>query len=153
MKKLFKKIFSIGLICFILIQLYQPARNIDNGQLLPTHFTKVYHVPENVQNILQNSCYDCHSNHTNYRWYDYIQPARTLVESHIKNAKNDLNFSEWGNYGKRKQQTKLERMIRQIKANEMPLKSYTLIHSSARLNESEKKMLLNWLNSLAFKDN
>lgn len=122
MKKFFKKIFFIGLICFVLIQFYQPARNTDNGQVLPIHFTKVYDVPPKVQNVLQNSCYDCHSNNTNYRWYDYIQPARSFVESHIKNAKEDLNFSEWGNYGRRRQTAKLDRMIKQIKANEMPFK-------------------------------
>ncbi len=147
MKKGLKKIFIISFICFVLIQFYQPAQNTDNGQVSSTYFSIVDSVPLNIQNILQNSCYDCHSNNTNYRWYDYIQPARALVESHIKNAKKDLNFSEWGNYSSRKQQTKLDRIIKQIKQNEMPLKSYTIMHTSAKLSNADKQQLLNWLNA------
>ncbi len=146
-KKIFKKVFFIVLVCLLLVQFYQPARNVDNGQVLVVHFQKVYTVPNNIATILQNSCYDCHSNNTNYRWYDYIQPARTMVEHHISNAKKELNFSEWGNYSSRKQQNKLDRIIKQIKANEMPLPSYTFIHSSAKLSNTDKEQLINWLNN------
>lgn len=152
MKKAFKKIFFIGFVCLLLVQFYQPARNKDNGQVLVVNFKKVYTIPNNIATILQNSCYDCHSNNTNYRWYDYIQPARTIVEHHISNAKKDLNFSEWGNYSSRKQQTKLDRIIKQIKANEMPLASYTLIHKDAVLSAPQKEMIINWINTLQ-KDN
>lgn len=145
-KKIFKKVFFIGFVCWLLFQFYQPARNIDNGQVLVVHFEKIYNTPNNIATILQNSCYDCHSNNTNYRWYDYIQPARTIVESHISNAKKELNFSEWGNYSNRKQQTKLDRIIKQIKTNEMPLSSYTFIHTSAKLSNNDKQQLINWLN-------
>lgn len=96
MKKIGKKIFAVCLICLLLLQLYQPVSNKGNGQVLSTDFARTYSVPKNVETILKNSCYDCHSNHTNYRWYDYIQPARMLVESHIKDAKQNLNFSELG---------------------------------------------------------
>ncbi len=144
--KKIKIVIRFVLIGAILFQFYQPARNINNGQTSTIiHFTKTYDVPQNVQIILQNSCYDCHSNNTNYRWYDYIQPARTLVESHIKNAKNELNFSEWGNYSNRKQQTKLDRIIKQIKTKQMPLKSYILLHQNAILNETDKKTLIDFL--------
>lgn len=146
-KKIFKKVFFIVLVCLLLVQFYQPARNVDNGQVSVVHFQKVYTVPNNIATILQNSCYDCHSNNTNYRWYDYIQPARTMVEHHISNAKKELNFSEWGNYSSRKQQAKLDRMEKQIKANEMPLPSYTFIHTSAKLSKEDKEQLVNWLNN------
>lgn len=148
-KKIFKKVLFIVVICLLLVQFYQPARNVDNGQVLVVHFQKVYTVPNNIATILQNSCYDCHSNNTNYRWYDYIQPARIMVEHHISNAKKDLNFSEWGNYSSRKQQTKLDRIIKQVKANEMPLGSYTLLHKNAILSTSQKNELINWLTKTA----
>jgi hypothetical protein len=147
--KIVIKFVSIGA---ILLQFYQPARNIDNGQTSTIiHFTKIYNAPQSVQSILQNSCYDCHSNNTNYRWYDYIQPARTLVESHIKNAKNELNFSEWGNYSNRKQQTKIDRIIKQIKTKQMPLMSYILLHQNAILNETDKKTLIDFLTTYTIK--
>ena len=146
MKIIIKKILFIGLIIFLLIQLYQPARNISFEQDITGNFTKVYNVPKNIETILRTSCYDCHSNNTNYPWYSYIQPARFFMESHIKKGKENLNFNEFGNYSSRKQKNKLDRMIKEIKSDEMPLSSYTLIHKNAILTSTQKTEVLNWMN-------
>lgn len=148
MRKAFKRILIVGCIIFLAIQFYQPARNTDNGQVLLTHITKIYNVPDSINSILKTSCYDCHSNNSNYLWYDNIQPARMLVENHIKNGKKNLNFSEWGNYSSRKQQSKLERIIKQIKANEMPLSSYTILHKNAILSAKQKEMMIKWIENI-----
>ncbi len=145
MKRRFKKIGIALLASFILLQFYQPARNKSNGQDLSKDFVTVYNVPDSIKNILHTSCYDCHSNNTNYLWYDYIQPGRMLVESHIRKGKKELNFSEWADYTKRKQESKLERITKQVQKGEMPLKSYTMLHTSAKLNEAEKRQLIYWL--------
>jgi hypothetical protein len=145
MKKILKKIFFIGLILFLLMQLYQPARNIGFEQDLTANFTKVYNVPENVKIILRTSCYDCHSNYTNYPWYSNIQPVRFFMESHIKEGKEELNFNEFGNYSKRKQNSKLKAISKEIESNEMPLSSYTLIHKDAILSSSQKQEVMNWI--------
>ncbi|WP_316633850.1 heme-binding domain-containing protein [uncultured Flavobacterium sp.] len=149
MKQFIRKILFIGLIIFLLMQFYQPVRNSDYGQVLPIHISKVYHIPRNVETILQTSCYDCHSNNTQYPWYSYIQPARLFMESHITQGKNDLNFSEWGNYSKRKQGNKLDRIVKQIKANEMPLTSYTLIHKNAVLTSAQKEQMIKWIEKVS----
>ena len=149
MKQLIRKILFIGLIIFLLMQLYQPVRNSDYGQVLPIHISKVYHIPKNVETILQTSCYDCHSNNTQYPWYSYIQPARLFMENHITEGKNDLNFSEWGNYSKRKQGNKLDQIVKQIKANEMPLTSYTLIHKNAVLTAAQKEQMIKWIEKVS----
>ncbi|POY37718.1 cytochrome C [Flavobacterium alvei] len=148
MKISIKKILFIGLIIFLLMQLYQPARNIGFEQDITADFTKVYNVPKKVEIILRTSCYDCHSNNTNYPWYSYIQPARFLMESHIAAGKENLNFNEWGNYSSRKQNNKLDRIAKQIQSNEMPLASYTLIHKNATLSATQKKEVLDWINKI-----
>ncbi|MBA4318526.1 MAG: cytochrome C [Flavobacterium sp.] len=148
MKRIIKKILFIGLIIFLLMQLYQPARNISFEQDITGNFTKVYNVPKNVEIILRTSCYDCHSNNTYYPWYSYIQPVRFFMESHIKEGKENLNFNEWGNYSDRKQNNKLDRIAKQIESNEMPLSSYTLIHKNAILTASQKKEVLDWINKI-----
>jgi hypothetical protein len=148
MKKVFTKIFKACIVVFLLLQFYQPARNKDDGPISSIHFTKVYNVPVEVKSILQTSCYDCHSNKTNYPWYSYIQPARMLMESHIKEGKKNVNFSEWGNYSTRKQGSKLESIEKQVKKNTMPLKSYTLMHQNARLNDAQRKLLLDFIKSI-----
>ncbi|WP_406843464.1 heme-binding domain-containing protein [Flavobacterium soyae] len=144
MKQFIRKILFIGLIIFLLMQLYQPVRNSDYGQVLPIHISKVYHIPRNIEAILQTSCYDCHSNNTQYPWYSYVQPVRLFMESHITQGKKDLNFSQWGDYSKRKQGNKLDRIVKQIKANEMPLTSYTLIHKNAVLTPAQKEQVIKW---------
>lgn len=145
MKKVLKIILAIVLFIFIAIQFYQPALNVDKGQVYTTDFTQFYEMPVQVKTMFQTSCYDCHSNNTKYVWYDYIQPARALVESHIKNAKEDLNFNEWVIYSNRKQERLLNSIKEQIKTKQMPLSSYTLMHKDAKLNDEQINTLADWL--------
>lgn len=141
--RLIKKILLVLLIVFIAIQFIQPARNT-NGQVLPPNISKAVFVPQNVQLLLQTACYDCHSNNTNYPWYNYMQPAAWILANHIKHGKKDLNFDDFGSYSIRKQQSKLKAIANQIKDGEMPLYSYTIIHKNARLSKDEKSLIINW---------
>ena len=145
MKKVLKIILAIVLFIFIGMQFYQPALNVDKGQVYTTDFTQAYKMPVQVKAMFQTSCYDCHSNNTNDVWYDYIQPARALVENHIKNAKEDLNFNEWGTYTNRKQERLLNSIKEQIETKQMPLSSYTMMHKNTKLNDEQIKILTNWL--------
>ena len=67
---------------------------------------------------------------------------------HINEGKKELNFNEFGNYSNRRKASKLKAIRNQIKTNEMPLSSYTIIHKNAILNENQKEQIINWLNSL-----
>lgn len=149
MKKSIKKIVVFVILFFLLMQFYQPARNIHYGQVLPADFIKTYDAPKDVEQILRSSCYDCHSNNTNYPWYSYIQPARFFMENHIKEGKENLNFSEWGNYGNRKQRSKLEAIVKQIEKDEMPLSSYIVLHNNAKLSSKQKREVINWINKIS----
>ena len=141
--RILKKILLVLLIGFIAIQFIQPVRN-KSVQVLPTDISKTVSVPENVKQILRTSCYDCHSNNTNYPWYNYMQPTAWILANHIKHGKKDLNFSEFGSYSIRKQQSKFKSIASQIKDGEMPLASYTLIHRNARLTTEQKKLIIDW---------
>ena len=68
-----------------------------------------------------------------------------FLDSHIKEGKENLNFSDFGNYSERKQGNKLEEIVKQIKGEEMPLASYTMIHKNAILTQKNKKVLINWI--------
>ena len=140
---LLKKIFIVLLIIFFAIQFIQPARNT-NGHSLPTDISKVVSVPENVQSLLKVACYDCHSNHTNYPWYTYLQPVGWILHNHIVNGKEELNFNAFGSYSKRRQQSKLKDIADQVRDDEMPLSSYRLMHKQAMLNKDEKASIIDW---------
>ncbi|MGJ7029561.1 heme-binding domain-containing protein [Niabella hirudinis] len=146
MKKKIRIGFLVLLFLFIAIQFYRPARNVSKGQAEAPDIAKSFNVPADVKAILQSSCYDCHSNHTNYVWYDYIQPAGMIVENHIRNGKNVLNFNDWGNYSNRKKSRLLNSMKKQIETKEMPLPSYTMFHRKAGLDQNEFQTIISWLN-------
>jgi len=137
-----KILLTIGIV-FIVIQFIRPVHN-KSGQVLTTDISKVITIPDTVLTLLKNACFDCHSNNTDYPWYSNIQPIGWLMAYHIKQAKNELNFSEFGAYSQRRQISKLDGIANSIKDNIMPLKSYKIMHKSAQLSTDEKSLLINW---------
>ena len=111
-------------------------------------FEKTEKVPANVAAILKVSCYDCHSNNTLYPWYSVLQPGAWFMAQHIKKGKEELNFDEFNNYSKRRKKAKIKSIISQIEKDEMPLKSYRMMHGNARLSADEKKELLDFFNTI-----
>jgi hypothetical protein len=145
--RVFKKILPGFLIVFLLLQLIRPAKNKSN-QFSATDIVKQFQVPENIQLLLKGACYDCHSNNTNYPWYAIIQPFALILDRHIRRGKKELNFSEFGSYTFKRQINKLRVIGKQIKDDEMPLKSYAFMHSEARLTNTEKEVVINWAENL-----
>ena len=143
--KYLKKILLAFLILFIGIQFIRPVRN-ESGQVLTTDITNTFNMPDSVLSVLKTSCYDCHSNNTNYPWYSNIQPVAWLLDSDVKNGKDNLNFSDFGSYTKRRQQSKLRSIVSQIQDNKMPISNYTIMHKNAVLTTRNKALITSWLN-------
>jgi len=142
-----KRLILIVVIIVIGIQFIPTNRNTST-ELLETDVSKSLSVPDEVQKIFKRSCYDCHSNNTNYPWYYKIQPVSWLLENHIKKGKKELNFSEFGSYSKRRQKSKLKAIKNQIIDNKMPLSAYTLIHRNAKLSEKDRALIKQWATKL-----
>lgn len=148
-KKIAMKTVLFSLVAiFALLQLYRPARNISDG-VSANAIERHYHVPQNVGTLLRTSCYDCHSNNTQYPWYNNIQPVALWLSSHIKDGKRHLNFDEFNTYPAEKKRKKLQEIAETVEKSEMPLSSYTLIHGDARLSVENKKVLIDWATALS----
>ncbi len=104
--------------------------------------------PASVLKNLKNACYDCHSHETSYPWYTNIQPVAWWLKGHIKGGVEHLNFSIWNSYSNKKKAHKIEECIEKIELRHMPLKSYTWMHSDAKLDNTERDELIMWLQSL-----
>lgn len=144
--KLFNRISIALLVLFVLIQAIRPVRN--NGTRdAPTDITHFVTVPDTVMSILKRSCYDCHSNYTAYPWYANVSPMSLLLANHIKNGKAQLNFTEFSQYSARRMRSKLTTTAEQVEKQEMPLKSYLLIHRNARLSDAEIKLVKDWVDA------
>ncbi|HZH72502.1 heme-binding domain-containing protein [Aequorivita sp. F47161] len=145
--KILKIIAIILLVAFVGIQFIPTERN-QSDTVPPTDFMLVHNVPETIQNKLQVSCYDCHSNNTQYPWYNKVQPAAWFLEDHIKEGKAELNFSEWDSLSSRRKKSKLRSIVKQIENGEMPLDSYTLIHKDAILSKDEAEEIIGFITQL-----
>ena len=146
--RLVKKIPALVLVLFIIVQFIRPARNISNG-LLPTDISKLVPIPDSVRSLLHTACYDCHSNNTRYPWYVNVQPMGWLMAKHVREGNMELNFSEFGDYSRRRQLSKLKAISGSIKNGTMPLPSYTLLHHDARLSGIEKIMIMKWATGMS----
>ena len=128
------------LIPIILIQFIPVNRNnppVDNNLAISA--------PQNVEAILKNSCYDCHSNETVWPVYSYIAPISWLVAKDVKNGREELNFSEWNKLDESKMEKKKKEIIEEISRDTMPMPIYLITHSTAKLSEEDKLLLKNWL--------
>lgn len=139
MKKI-KLVLLYVLVPFLLIQLIPIDREnppIDNSKSLVA--------PTKVMSVLKNSCYDCHSNETEWPFYSYIAPVSWLVHRDVKSGREELNFSEWNNLSDDKREHKKEEIIEEISRETMPLPIYLLTHPSASLDNNDKLLIKNWL--------
>ena len=141
-----KKI-GIGLLLILLaLQAYRPAKNESNKT--DHDISKSYAVPDDVKQILAKACNDCHTNNTEYPWYNNIEPVGIWLANHVNDGKRHMNFNEFGTYRIARQYKKLDECIEQVKEGEMPLESYTWIHKEAKLTDAEKQKLYDWCGSV-----
>jgi hypothetical protein len=114
-------------------------------QLKNPPVTGDFTAPPQVKNIIKTACYDCHSNETNLRWYDKISPIYWQVAEHVKSGRAGLNFSNWNKLAPADQKGKLWESINQIAAGAMPVKSYELVHPSAKISTNDLAVLKNYV--------
>jgi len=99
--------------------------------------------PVDVKVILKKACYDCHSNETNWAWYTKIAPASFLAVKDVNEGRENLNFSEWGNYTNKTEKIK-EEIWEEVREERMPPWMYRVSHSESKLTPEEKNLLRNW---------
>jgi Haem-binding domain len=136
-----KILFGIAII-LIIIQFIRPSKNLSDDT--SKDIRVIYAEPEEVKAILERSCNDCHSNKTIYPWYAEIQPVGWWLNNHVVNGKRHFNLNNFTTLRVAEQKKKLEDFMEQIKKNDMPLSSYTLIHKNAELSQADKQTLNAW---------
>jgi hypothetical protein len=142
-----RKVLLGLLVILVVIQFIRPEKNQSTG-VSPNDITTKYAIPATVQPVLKRACFDCHSNNTTYPWYDNIQPVSWWLNNHIKEGKDELNFSEFASYSPKKARHKLEEVGEAVTEGWMPLGSYLWIHHEAALKPEEAKLIANWASQL-----
>jgi Haem-binding domain len=101
-------------------------------------------LPSEVSRVFANSCNDCHSNKTNWRWYTYIAPISWFTVGHVNQGRSELNFSLWGTYSARLKETRLNAICQQSEKGTMPLASYAFVHREVKLSQGQVSTICEW---------
>ena len=138
------KKFLFGLLLILVsIQFIRPTKN--SGPAPSPNDIQLRLLPsQQIRGLLENACYDCHSNHTTYPWYAQVQPFGWWLANHINEGKRHLNFSDFSKLAPKRAVRKLQQAADELNEEEMPLTSYKLTHPAARLTDAERKTLADW---------
>ena len=143
MKKRLKWILVILVAAFALLQLTNLGRTtpmvVAGHDLLSTNPP-----PAEITAMLRSACYDCHSYETRWPWYGHVAPVTWWLDSHVHDARERLNFSEWPHNDPQKAAKKWNRVSGSVRDGDMPLASYAQIHKAARLTEQQRNALSDW---------
>jgi len=94
-----------------------------------TSTTKNFTIPENIQVIIDNKCYDCHNN-----------------DARGKKSKMKLNFDKFtnGKYSTGKIVGKLSKIKKVLSKDKMPPSKFVAKYPEQKLTASEKETLATW---------
>ena len=132
------RIFGILFVAFLPLQFVRPS-------LPNTPATAELQAPDEVKQILKNSCYNCHSNETKLWWFDQLVPAYWLVAKDVKTARQRLNFSEIGKLPPAQQQAVLFESVSQIELGAMPTAPYRRLHPDSVVTAEQLSTLKKYL--------
>ncbi|WP_299887424.1 heme-binding domain-containing protein [uncultured Lacinutrix sp.] len=143
--KIVKKILLVLLVAFVIAQFFRPEKNSGSIESVNAFLAET-NPPENVKLILKENCFDCHSDNTNYPWYNNITPVNYWLADHVKHGKKHFNVSKWENYSIQKKDHKFDELVEEVEAKKMPLPSYTYTHRDANLTQEQIKAIVDWAN-------
>lgn len=88
-----------------------------------------------TQALVEEACYDCHSNETKWPWYSHVAPVSWVIAREVHEGRRSLNYSEWSAYEENES-------IETILQGRMPPRQYELLHPEARLTNADKQALI-----------
>jgi hypothetical protein len=121
---------------FVLIQLVPYGRDHTNP---PITAEPAWDSPQ-TRELAAGSCFDCHSNETEWPWYTSVAPFSWLTQHDVESGRSVLNFSEWN-----RPQADVGEVTEVIAEGGMPPWYYKVLHSAARLLDQEKQRLIEGL--------
>lgn len=138
-----KRILLLLLGALLVAQLLQPDRTAP--PVVPAQdMLTMTNAPADVAQLVRGACYDCHSNATTYPWYARITPVNFIMQDHIREGREVLNFSEWPRFAGSEAAGECGE---EIQEGEMPPGYYRLMHAHGRLSDADKQKLAAWFNT------
>jgi len=99
-----------------------------------------------VKPILENSCFDCHSQSTDYPWYHIIPIIGGMIDDDIAEGLSYLDMSHDFPFAGKKDGLKLLAEIKEeIEEEEMPPSGYRMLHWGKLIEGDQRDSLFVWI--------
>lgn len=92
---------------------------------------------ERAASLARASCYDCHSNETEWGIQSWVAPISWLVRRDVERGRDELNFSRWAD-----DDGEADDAAEAVADGSMPPRRYTVVHPDAALSEDERRALI-----------
>ncbi len=126
-------VVGLGVFLMLAIQIVPYGRNHANPPIVSE---PKWDSPETRQ-LFKRSCFDCHSNETNWPWYSNIAPASWLVQHDVEEGRGVFNFSDWQNAG-----MDAGEIAETLDEGKMPPAQYLLIHANLKPSSAETQKMI-----------
>lgn len=101
-----------------------------------------------IEPMFKKSCFDCHSDQTNYPWYYKIPTINSMIDSDIKEARKHLDMSNGFPFvGHANQLAQLHGIRDEVEENDMPLLSYRIMHWGTTIEGAQQDTLFQWIDA------
>lgn len=104
----------------------------NSSTVKPFEYQTNYEIPENIQNIFDQSCTMCHSK-----------------ESKNAKGKLKLKLDQLDIYSKSKMISKLSKIAKEVNKEDMPPKKFTAKNPEKALSKEDKNALISWAKNYA----
>lgn len=133
--KLISVFFAAALATMLVIQLIPYGKDHTNP---PINGEPVWSSPR-TRELMVRACFGCHSNEVEYPSYASVAPISWVVQSHIDEGREKVNYQEWNS-----RQREAEETIEVIEEGSMPPNYYTMFgkHPEAKLTDAEISELI-----------
>jgi cytochrome c len=101
-------------------------------------------VPQQVRQVLETKCADCHSNRTHWPMYSRLAPGSWLMEHDVSEGRAALNFSRWENLRPEERIDALSKIVAEVRSEEMPPMAYTMMHPRRHVSDLEMQTIAAW---------
>ena len=118
----------------------------DTNNVVDSIFSVINKDYQTVRPILVESCFDCHSDQTQYPWYHALPVVGSMIDDHIKDGREHLDLSnDFPFSGKGVLPKRLQEMKDEIEEDGMPIWGYQLLHWGSAIEGEERDSLFAWI--------
>lgn len=116
------------------------------GSQLDSVYMQINSNFETIRPLMAGACFDCQTAQTDYPWYHKLPLIGGWMDGHIREGRGELDMSVGFPFQSHMPPAEsLAKIKEEIEEGEMPLWSYRLMHSSARLSDEQKDSIYTWV--------